>query len=917
MDFTSVLGRQKDLLAKSIRFGSKLCFYDVNFEIVSVDDDYANLVGVNPEEKEILLGKTIRDVIHPNDIVAVASEVYGFQRKSKKYSCKYRLKMADESYIWVQDTGEVVEIEGKEYIHSVVVDISVQEELIKQRDITYESVPGGIVYIVVGKDNFYIREANQKYFDLLEASREACIGSSGKFTFPEDLPGLRAHLVTSAQKRESVDYEFRTRKGSTGEISWFRMIGNYYDSREDGEEYLCLMVEITDRKNVEFELMKEKEKYRIAMVSTTGLIYEYQIQEKKFRLFGQNYLTEDTSLCIKDDEVVDYRELLFGRELIYKGDRKKILSFIRNKKQYTDNIRMLTRNKLNGKVYYDNYEFYAHKVYQGRKLIRVVGYVKKISYKTIPVTVKQELHQIFDENLLKDYCFLIKIDVPTESFDSYFIEDCGWEAYRGNRYYDSFLYWWCRNMVAPEEQREMLYFLSLEQMLRVLHSGEPRGYRFCKTKGNDGKYKYRVCYFSFLGSDLNTILLTVKDVHQIRMEDVYQQEENQRILADALTETKDAITSRKSFMNYMVKEINPPIATIKQLLGEETNEETLRQIGRCADYIAEMLESIEEYNQMETPYNRSNSKVNLYDMCTEICDEERKISMGLDISIKENIALEKEQLYYVHEFRFKDILINLLGNAIKYAPSGSEISLYVYERERENDHCTIRITLEDEGPVIDRRFYERSGDYGTEKEIQKKIFALGGAGYSISISGKIASLMGGSIEFRKGVVHNSVVQIDIPVYLSERKEKIVRDPEVYKEGENNKINFQGQGILLVEKENNTNKLLAPLLQVNGAKVYTAKNGKGAMDILSQFDAGIISAILIDHELDDMNCYEFARKIRHISSENMRKIPIMEMQDGINMTDTKEALVSGINAVLSKPVNLVKLAAIIENLQTKI
>ena len=128
-----------------------------------------------------------------------------------------------------------------------------------------------------------------------------------------------------------------------------------------------------------------------------------------------------------------------------------------------------------------------NKIFENGKLVRVGGYIKKIMFKIIPLTMKQDLHQIFDEHILKEYSFILKIDVTTGSFTSHFIDEYDWDEYRGNRSYDSFLYWWCRNKVAPEEQKEISFFLSLQQMLRILHSGEPKGYRFCRVKGKIGR----------------------------------------------------------------------------------------------------------------------------------------------------------------------------------------------------------------------------------------------------------------------------------------------------------------------------------------------------------------------------------------------------------------------------------------------
>lgn len=908
--------RELEMLKKSIRYGSKLCVYDVDFSIVEVDDGYAELVGLGAAEKDSLTGKKVGECIHPKDVSRVVQEVYGFEKKSGEYECKYRLKVKDGNYIWVKDTGRIITHDGRKYVQSVVVDVDEREKLVRQRDVTYESVPGGVVFLVIGKDNFYIREANKSYFEMMGTQREQYLGSSGKYTFPEDLPGFREYLVTQAATHDSVDYEFRARKEDDGRVRWYRMIGNYYDTREDGEEYLALLIDITSRKMAQFDLMKEKQKYRMRMGNTVDLMYEYDVQAEELRLFGHNSVMEDTVLCMDDITKMNYKKLLFDSEFIYRRDCRKFIAFIRNEQCRYDNVRLLTKNLETGKKYYDNYEFYINKVYEKEQVSRVVGYVKQVSYMTAPVTVRRELHQIFDEQILKDYSFILKIDVQTESFVPYFIDGNGWEDYRGNRYYDSFLVWWSKNRVIPEDRKEISFFLSLEQMLRILHSGEPKGHRFCRVKGRDQKYKHMICSFSFYGSDVNTVIFWVRDVNVIRAEEQYQEEASQKLLTDALTEAKRSIEERRAFMDYIVKELKIPVMAMRELFLAGQTDENLEKIGKSIDYLGELIGGIEEYDQLQAPKNSSGNGVNLYHICSDVCEEARRVSLGLDISIHENIELPEEKRYYVHEFRFKEMFINLLGNAIKYTPKGSEISLHVKETQQDDGRCRIRITTEDDGPVINERFLERSMDFMDESTVRDKIVILGGTGSSISITSKIAELLGGTVEFRKGIIHNCTIRLDIPVYLSEQTGELVEELAKSRISDVQESDLSGQGILLVEKKEAANKLTAPLLRVNGAKVYVASNGAEASDFLDEFNAGIISAILVDQELEDMTCYEFAKKIKYAPGNTIRKIPLIVMTETVQSGDTREALLSGINASISKPIKLKRLVRIIESLQGK-
>ena len=235
------------------------------------------------------------------------------------------------------------------------------------------------------------------------------------------------------------------------------------------------------------------------------------------------------------------------------------------------------------------------------------------------------------------------------------------------------------------------------------------------------------------------------------------------------------------------------------------------------------------------------------------------------------------------------------------------------EEFSQSEETFLRITVKDKGPVINRQFYERQKDERYESEIREKMLVLGGAGYSVSLAGKMAELLGGSIEFRQGVINQNIVEITLPVFHAVSGETIENEG-MSSDAAVGEADFNGQGILLVENEKGANRLLAPLLRVNGARVFVVSSGEEGIRLMNRFMLGTITAILVERQLPDMNCYEFARKIKYTQNHSLRKVPVIEMADELQTDDTRSALTSGINAVLNKPVNLSRLAAVIDNLQ---
>ena len=72
----------------------------------------------------------------------------------------------------------------------------------RERDTTYDNIPGGVMTVLVTDTNFYIMEANHQYFTMVGTTREQYLGSSGIYTYPQDLPGLRSHIIEQARKQE-------------------------------------------------------------------------------------------------------------------------------------------------------------------------------------------------------------------------------------------------------------------------------------------------------------------------------------------------------------------------------------------------------------------------------------------------------------------------------------------------------------------------------------------------------------------------------------------------------------------------------------------------------------------------------------------------------------------------------------------
>lgn len=903
-----------EFIEENVNCGIKWITYDYDATIMDVDNRFIRLLGYQPDEKNRIIGTKLEELIHPDDLEQVGEILKSFDKKSNAYNCKYRAKRKDDSYIWIHSKGTIQERDGKRIICSVSVDIDVREKMLRERSAIYKSVAGGIARIVVDKSSYYIKDGNTKFFQLLGTKRTEICGEDRFQVFHEDSNNLRSHIIMKAREREQIDFEFRRKRECDGEIHWYRVIGNFYNQKVGKTEYYCIFTDITEDKANEVQLIRERRRYQYQQRQAVDLIFEYKHATKSLSFMGDLNVRDNQFLCVEQQMIVDYKELLFRQELLYRGDLEAFKKFAREKEVYHGNVRLLTYNKDSGKKYYDFYEVLMKKVIENGKLIRVLGYIKNSNYQTFSNSMRRELHDIFDHHIIKDYSFILKIDIPTRSFIPYMLQDTKASEYQGSLYYDSFISWWCENLVDDAEKEEMLHFLSLEQIVPILRSGQLKGQRFCGVKDKKGKVEYKICSYAFYDADLHTIILTVRDVHTMRSEELYRMNLSQMLLNDAFEEARMIRDSRGYLIDYFTEELSVPLNRLKEIIESQSmqNEEIL-ELRQLTGYMGETIRGLAAYQTMDKKKIERNQLACLYDGCMDVLEAMNNLAETIGIELNVTIDLPEQKMYDIPVYYFKRILVHLMGNAMKYSPTQSEVSVVVQEKKQLDGSLALNILVEDEGPMVDASLFVRKADV-EEEYLADRIRIMGDTGASIMLAQKVIERLGGNLQVTTGVFQRSLMEVEIPVKVFENRSEQTKIPD----GLIRDADLHGQGILLVEDSANNNLLTPSLLHANGAKLFVASSGEEAFHMLAKFNYNVIDVILVDQSLPDMDCYEFARKLKFSEQDgSIRRIPIIEMRNSGKEGNTQQGLMSGINAVIEKPLNLIKLERLLEQFREQV
>lgn len=276
----------------------------------------------------------------------------------------------------------------------------------------------------------------------------------------------------------------------------------------------------------------------------------------------------------------------------------------------------------------------------------------------------------------------------------------------------------------------------------------------------------------------------------------------------------------------------------------------------------------------------------------------------------QNLRLELEELKHAEVLtdstHLKQILLNVLGNAVKYTPEGGEIILGLQELSAVIPQRSQYVfTVSDNGPGLSEELlpkifdmFERGEDSRTSK--------IEGTGLGLAICKNLTNLMAGTIEAANRPEGGAKFTLTLPLrWLGDDAGKPL--PAAKPAG---RSDFSGHRVLIVEDNDLNMEIALEFLQSLGVVCEGAENGRRAVEMFNASAPGHYEMILMDVRMPVMNGYEATREIRRLAREDARQIPIVAMTADAFSSDIKMALNAGMNEHLSKPVSIERLQEVL-------
>lgn len=491
-------------------------------------------------------------------------------------------------------------------------------------------------------------------------------------------------------------------------------------------------------------------------------------------------------------------------------------------------------------------------------------------------------------------------------------------------------------------QEKGSYEALMQEMLTVIHDEDREKYlrelsdeRFerdgraeCEFRMRDeeGLYHYYHEYITKVEVPSGTrMAILVKNIDESKMYEIWEAEQLQKELATkakelemakllaekskdlekALKQAESANDAKSRFMSNMSHDLRTPMNAIlgmtylakKHINDEEQMNKCLNTILSSAENMVALINDVLDMNKIESGIIELHERpANLEKMINDI---ELFFRNKCEVNQQEfviNFDRVRHKALVMDELRMKQILTNLISNAVKYTQSFGRISLDVIEDDSDSEGtCNMRFVIVDDGIGMSKEFlskvfqpFEREETVLSEK--------IEGTGLGMAIVKNFVDVMHGQITIDSMVNVGTKVTVMIPL-------KICNDVEAVYEKDFSTVQhkYPGKHILIVEDKHINMEIVKGFLEDTELIIDEARNGKEAVEKFKESEEGTYDLIFMDIRMPVMKGDEATATIRNLDREDSKRIPIIAMTANALESDVENSYRYGMNGHISKPI----------------
>ena len=490
--------------------------YDLNGTFLNANAFTFDVIGYTEEQFRTETGGSLMSIVHPCDVDTVREHIERLiaDRRPTVYNC--RIIRRDGTVRWLCASANIINnMDGVPVIQAAYSDVTELQRVERERDSTYDSIPGGVAKVLIGTQ-LSLLEANDNFFQMLGTDRTAYKGTLSAVA-PADRGAIVTAFMEAAETDAPVDIEYRCRRFDNERTIWIHLIARFVENAHGAKVYQCVFIDITKQKTAQIQLYRERDRYRIIMENSADVIYEYD-RKTDTVVFYETIRRGDENEIAKHVSP-NFSKKLYDQKIAHPEDAETVMRVFSGVQGGSAEVRL--RNlKLNGDYVWCLLQ--GQPVYENGALARVVGIIRDITENKRISQEKERLQRIFDLELRRDYESICQINPSTGRYVMWTPSNASYYDIPTSGIFSEELAHAISRIVCGEDQETCLKTLSIGNMLKTLEE-EKEGTCYYRVLTPDGSLRWKCARYTYFGDD-GSILLNVRDVHDIRI--AQQQEEN-------------------------------------------------------------------------------------------------------------------------------------------------------------------------------------------------------------------------------------------------------------------------------------------------------------------------------------------------------------------------------------------------------
>ena len=387
---------------------------------------------------------------------------------------------------------------------------------------------------------------------------------------------------------------------------------------------------------------------------------------------------------------------------------------------------------------------------------------------------------------------------------------------------------------------------------------------------------------------------------------------NQR-LEDAVHTAENASRAKTTFLNNMSHDIRTPMNAIigftNIAMKHDPKPEVkncLQKIGESSDHLLTLINDVLDISRIES------GKIKFAPIpvdITSVPDTVLSIMQGFlanrNLIFRTNLAIAETPYVMADAVRIREVLVNILGNAVKFTEDGGTIGFEAsYHPGGDDRHIMVRYRITDTGVGMTEEFLEHIFDEFSQEENGART-QYKGTGLGMAITKRYVDLMGGTISVDSKKGNGSTLTVELPMELTD--ESNVQKQELPAAN----ANLMGVKILLAEDNDLNAEIAVVQMEELGIQVTRVSDGKEAVKTFADNPPDTFDIIFMDIMMPKVNGYEATEAIRAMQDHpDAHRIPIIAMTANAFAEDVQASIDAGMNGHLSKPIMMEEIVKVI-------